>query len=138
MSTKFLQDLHTGHDAEDFVVHIFEKHGYEIVKQATGYFPPYDFACLDRAGNIRKVEVKYDRKAHQTGNFFFEIEALGHSEADILVYCYGQPISKLYFYDLPTLYTQLRAKEPTARGGDKMELGWLFPKESFNPKIVQI
>lgn len=138
MSTKFLNDLKTGHGAEDFVISIFEAHQYEIVKKATGYFPPYDFACYDREGNIRKVEVKYDRKAHRTSNFFFEREALSHSEADILVYCYGQPISKLYFYHLPTLYTYLRGIEPNSNGGDRMLPGWLFPKESFNPKIVLI
>lgn len=134
----FITDLNHGHQSEDFVIKVFEAHGYELVQKATGYFPDWDFSVLDREGNIKTIEVKTDRKAHKTGNFFYEKEAIEHSKADIIVYCYGQPISKLYFYHLPTLYTHLRGIEPNSRGGDNNGVGWLFPIESFNPKIVEV
>ena len=51
-----------------------------------------DFLQLDLNNNVNKVEVKTDRKAHETGNIAFETDSKGNvgclerSEADYIYY----------------------------------------------------
>lgn len=129
-------------EAEDFVMQIFEKRGYEIVKRSEDYFPDWDLAVLNREGVIRTVEIKYDTKAHRTGRFYLDLNALNHSKADILIICYGQPINALYF--LPLKRTRELAQDwPTKiNAGEYKEPAVLIPKriflETFKPQIVSV
>lgn len=143
MSTKkFIQSKARGTEAEDFVIGVFEKHGYKVVQRAADYFPDFDVAFTNREGQIRTVEIKYDTRAHQTGRFYLDLNALNHSKADILIICYGQPIKALYF--LPLDRTRKLAENwPTKiRAGEYQEPAALIPKqlflEQFKPKIVEI
>lgn len=142
MSSNFAHDLEEGQEAETFVAQVFEDRGYKIIQKATGKFPDWDFACLNRKGEIKTVEIKYDRQAHRTGNFFLERKALEHSKADILIYCYGQPISQLYFLELPQTLVRLAPHPSTTKGGDQGDSGWLFSKRKFEqilkPHIIAV
>lgn len=142
MSTRFLNDLSDGHQAELFVAQVFERHGYKVIERASGRFPDWDIKILDRQGQEKTVEVKWDRKAHVTGNFFLERRCLEHSKADILIYCYGDPITHLYFMELPNTLVRLAPHQADTRGGDQQDYGWLFSKRKFQqilkPQIVNI
>lgn len=134
---KFQKDLAGGHEAELFVAHWYEERGCKV-KRVEGYFPDFDLLVTRSDTRPFTVEVKHDEKAHRTGNFWYELEAISHCKADILVYCYGKPISKLYFYNFKDLHTRLMGIEPNSRGGDKSEPGWRLPINQFKADIRDI
>lgn len=141
-SDEFINSKARGTEAEDFVIGIFEERGYAVVHRAADYFPDYDFAILDRQGQIKTVEVKYDAKAHSTGRFYLDLEALDHSKADILVICYGQPINALYFLQLADAREIAHAWPVKINAGEWNEEAALIPKrifiEKFHPQIVEL
>ena len=141
-SEAFKTQKEIGLQAEDFVISVFEARGYRIVQRAAEYFPDFDFAVENRQGDIKTVEVKYDVKAHRTGNFYLDLPALTHSKADILVICYGQPIKALYFLNLPDAREKALAWPKKVRAGEFKEESCLIPKrlflESFKPEIVEV
>jgi hypothetical protein len=139
--TKFRQDLTKALPAEVLVAQWYENRGC-TVQRAEGYHPDWDLKVKRDDTREFYVEVKHDFKAHQTGNFFVERKALEHSKADILVYCYGNPITHLYFLDLPKTLIRLAPFPSDTKGGDQGDYGWLFPKRKFDqilkPQVVEI
>ncbi len=137
MPTKFITDLTRALPAEIFVAQWYADKGCDV-QRSEGYFPWYDLAVKRHDTRPFTVEVKHDFLAHQSGNFFLEKRCLEHSKADILVYCYGSPITTLYFLDLPKTLNRLKPFPPNTKGGDQAEFGWLFSKRKFNEILKPI
>jgi hypothetical protein len=133
MST-FNIDLIDGKRAEQVIGDIFVAKGYTVVYAPDGYHPDWDLLIGDRT-----CEVKFDRKAHATGQIFFEIRFHGNPSGAYstkaewffvvtLNYIYMMRTSDLIgFLDRPTYGRSF------IRAGDGLESeGWLVPLEQMD------
>src|SRR5918911_2166042 len=78
-SQQFLADRERGRPAQEFVAGMFRSFGGQVEVIPDGFFQAYDLSV-----NGHTIEVKYDIRAAQTGNFALELDALFHSKAEWL------------------------------------------------------
>jgi len=95
-SQSFIQSRERGKIAQRTLADYLRSTGVGVQEVEDGFFP--DFDLLLSTG--KTIEVKYDQRASDTGNFCLEIEALDHSLADVLAIAYGSPIQAYYMLPL--------------------------------------
>lgn len=113
MKDTFSYDLHVGHTFETSVVDHYSPHYTVTTTQGMGRCKSHDLT-LDPDGDPVKIEVKYDRMAHKTGNHAVELytkykgsetihpSGLSATESDVYVFgfeglpgVYGMDTGKL-------------------------------------------
>ncbi len=112
MLTTFKADLRTGQKLEKVVKQKLEAKGF-TVSVSQGYNPSYDL-CATTGRTSVFIEVKYDRKVDQTGNYALEARALTHSKSDILVI--GTP-KELWYLPMDKA-RELMNQYPQVQAGD--------------------
>jgi hypothetical protein len=128
-SDAFKQANRKGKEGEHYVRDLMRSWGAKVTEVPDTYFPGYDLTC-----NGVKVEVKNDLKTHQTGNICLEVEALDHSEADILAYVTEFPRT-VYFAPLPVVREFAHQWEPKRKGGEFGAELALVPRSIFIDRI---
>jgi hypothetical protein len=97
--TKFLLDRFIGEEAQTYVAGMFRSWGYTVKEVPQGYHPDFDLHCTrvkDGRYSAFTVEIKFDRRMAETGNFCLEWDGLDHSKADFFAICSGDPIRAVY------------------------------------------
>lgn len=80
---KVLADIKTGERLEQAVKDKLEKNGWHCV-HVPGKFKYWDFA-ISKGSMVSKVEVKYDRRSDETGNYAIEKKWLDETIASLLI-----------------------------------------------------
>lgn len=127
----FHKDLAFGQEGEAAVLASFEKHGWRAL--CTDGRKEYDFHMVhDDTGATHWVEVKYDRRAKDTGNVFVEYNSRGADSgirataADIWVFLVEGEMYSVYLAELITMTEGCRS----VSGGDgNSSRGFLVPLE---------
>jgi hypothetical protein len=84
----FIQSRERGRVGQKLLVDILSAWNLDPEEIEDGYFPDWDI----RINTGKTIEVKTDFLSEKTGNILLELDALDHSKADILAYCYGTKV----------------------------------------------
>jgi hypothetical protein len=86
-----------------------------------------------------KVEVKYDKKAAESGNIYLDISSLCRSQASILAICLNDPIDTVLMLPLKDAL-DYAVKHANVNGGEFNERSCLVNKDQFirevKPKVL--
>jgi len=108
--------------------------GLTVKEIPDGYFPGWDQEVEGQLHGsfVRfKCEIKYDRRAIETGNLALELDALSHSQAGILAICTGDPIDKTYMLPLQKALNFARSWPIKKSVGERGEVAALVPISTF-------
>lgn len=137
----FEEDLKEAEGIERRVAKALGSQGFPNAEKVNGYNKGYDIRC----GNTL-FEVKYDKKAQETGNFFFEYECNGvpsgisSTEADFYIIVYGNVAQMVTTIELREFLRMMWHTYPPYRkencGDGGRVKGVIIPLEFFTPKYI--
>ncbi len=134
---QFAQQLREGHFNELRVALYFMLQGAHVRLGYNGY--AYDLSVIDATGRRFTVEVKWDKRAEETGNLYFEVmntrqrvaSGIEVTRADYWCHVIGEKGEEAFLAPVSSLRSFLRRGEfqriPT-RGVDSNSLGLLVPR----------
>lgn len=121
---------------------MFRKWGLTVVETPRGYHPGYDQIVSGPfyGQQVRfKCEVKWDKKATESGNIYLDINSLRKSQASILAICLNDPIDTVLMLPLKDAL-DYAIKHPNVNGGEFSERSCLVNKDQFirevKPKVL--
>lgn len=121
---------------------MFRSWGLTVVETPRGYHPGYDQLVYGPfyGQEVRfKAEVKYDKKATETGNIYLDINSLKKSQASILLICLNDPINTVLMLPLQDALNYA-VSHMNITGGEFNEASCLVNKDEFikalKPKIL--
>jgi hypothetical protein len=141
-SKAFLTARKQGEVAQQYVATMFRKWGLTVVETLRGYHPGYDQIVSGPfyGKEVRfKAEVKYDKKAAESGNIYLDINSLRKSQASILTICLNDPIDTVLMLPLKDAL-EYAVKHANINGGEFNERSCLVNKDQFirevKPKVL--
>lgn len=134
----FLKAREKGRPAQTILANYLRRLGMGVEEVPDGFFQAYDL----KTSTGKTVEVKSDQKSHLTSNIYLELEALDHSEADILAISYGVPIKCFYLLPMDKAREFAHSWPNKVRGGEFMEDAALVKRSLFleilKPEIIEV
>ncbi len=142
-STAFLTKRRVGEVAQDYVATMFRKWGLTVVETPRGYHPGYDQIVSGPFYGQQvhfKCEVKWDKKASESGNIYLDINSLSKSQATILAICLNHPIDTVLMLPLQDAL-EYGIRHANVNGGEFQERSACIPKDQFirevKPKVLK-
>lgn len=141
-SKAFLTARKQGEVAQDYIAGMFRHWGLSFAPTPRGYHPGYDGIVegMFYGQPVRfKAEIKYDKKAAETGNIYLDINSLKKSQASILTICLNDPIDTVLMLPLQEALSYA-IEHANINGGEFNERSACIPKDEFiqalKPKVL--
>ena len=140
MISTFKNDLKIGKSVEEKILNKIKKK-YPKAYIVEGYFKDYDISVPETSFGI---EVKYDEKSKETGNYVIEVEfngkpsALSTTKAEYWVICDEESESWIKPSKIKESVKNLPIREFIGKGDTKSKKAYLCPKQLIknNAEVV--